>query len=105
MGQWVNGQPYSKLLPTIVSTHTAILLAFHNGFKVDKNFKSFRHGESDFYDLYRRLLDRPESFGETEGERLNTYYREVEIVRKFVRNAETDNLPMVEDVKSSAIAK
>ncbi|KUO72872.1 MAG: hypothetical protein APF81_26720 [Desulfosporosinus sp. BRH_c37] len=103
--QWIDGQPYSKWLPTIISTHTAILIAFHNGFKVDKNFKSFRHGESDYYDLNRRLLDRPETFGKTEDERLNNYFREVEIVRRFVRNAETDNLPMVEDVKNNTIAK
>jgi len=97
--QSVDGQPDTKLLLTIISTHTAILIAFHAGFKVDKNYKSFRHGESDYYDLNRRLLDRPETFGQTEDEWLNNYFKEVEIVRRFVRNAETDNLPMVEDVK------
>jgi hypothetical protein len=90
----------SKMLVTIISTHTAILLAFHRGFKVDKNFKSFRHGESEFYDLYRRLLDRPFTFGKNEKEQIDKYFIEVETIRKFVRNAETDNMPTVEDVKS-----
>lgn len=90
---------YSKLLITVISSHTAILLAFHRGFKVDSNFKSFRHGESEFYDLYRRLLDRPLSFGENEKTQLEVYFLEVESIRRFVRNAETDNMPSMEDGK------
>ncbi|MBE4910184.1 DUF4231 domain-containing protein [Bacillus luteolus] len=90
----------SSLLVTIISSHTAILLAFHRGFKVDKNFKSFRHGESEFYDLYRRLLDRPSSFGKNEIEQIENYFIEVETIRKFVRNAETDNMPSIEDTKA-----
>lgn len=88
-----------SLLVTIISTHTAILLAFHRGFKVDRNFKSFRHGESEFYDLYRRLLDRPTSFGQDEFSQIEAYFVEVETIRKFVRNSETDNMPTVDDVK------
>jgi hypothetical protein len=88
-----------SLLITIISTHTAILLAFHRGFKVDRNFKSFRHGESEFYDLYRRLLDRPTSFGTEEYVQIEKYFSEVETIRRFVRNSETDNMPTVDDVK------
>lgn len=97
--QYTTEDQYSKLLLTIISSHTAILLAFHRGFKVDKNFKSFRHGESEFYDVYRRMLDRPSVFGETEDEQLARYFHEVETIRKFVRNAETDNFPIIEDGK------
>jgi hypothetical protein len=99
--QSIDGSPLSKLFLTIVSTHTAILLSFHKGFKIENNLKAFRHGESEFYDLYRRLLDRPLSFGDTEEKRLENYFAEVETIRKYVRNAETDNFPTLEEVKDT----
>jgi hypothetical protein len=90
----------AKLFLTIISTHTAILIAFHRALKIENNFKAFRHGESEFYDLYRRLLDRPISFGATEKKQIETYFIEVENIRKAVRIAETDNLPMIDDNKN-----
>lgn len=95
--QAVNYNELSKVLLTVISTHTAILLAFHRGFKVEDNFKAFRLGESEFYDTYRRILDRPGSFGKTHEEQIENYFKEVEEIRKYVRNAETDNLPTVGD--------
>lgn len=89
----------AKLFLTIISTHTALLIAFHRALKIENNFKAFRHGESEFYDLYRRLLDRPISFGATEEKQLETYFIEVENIRRAVRIAETDNLPMIDDNK------
>jgi hypothetical protein len=89
----------AKLFLTIISTHTALLIAFHRALKIENNFKAFRHGESEFYDLYRRLLDRPISFGSTEEKQLETYFIEVENIRRAVRIAETDNLPMIDDNK------
>lgn len=89
----------SKLFLTVISTHTALLIAFHRALKIENNFKAFRHGESEFYDLYRRLLDRPKSFGETEEIQLESYFIEVEKIRKTVRIAETDNLPILEEPK------
>lgn len=89
----------AKLFLTIISTHTALLFAFHRAFKVENNYKAFRHGESEFYDLYRRLLDRPKSFGDTEDKQLEAYFIEVENIRKLVRIAETDNLPMIDENK------
>lgn len=103
--QYINHDPYSKLLLTVISTHTALVLAFHRGFKVDKNFKAFRHGESEFYDTYRRLLDRPESFGNTQEEQIDRYFQEVEAIRKAVRNSETDNLPNIEEIKTTMTPK
>lgn len=97
--QVMNSDNTAKLFITILSTHTAILLAFHRGFKVERNYKSFRNGESEFYDTFRRLLDRPTDFGETEKQQIETYFKEIEFIRKFVRNAETDNLPTIEDVR------
>ncbi|MBP6183059.1 hypothetical protein [Flavobacterium sp.] len=88
-----------KLFLTIISTHTALLIAFHRALKIENNFKAFRHGESEFYDLYRRLLDRPVSFGSTEEKQIETYFIEVENIRRAVRIAETDNLPMIDDNK------
>lgn len=87
----------AKLFLTIISTHTALLIAFHRALKIENNFKAFRHGESEFYDLYRRLLDRPNCFGSTEEKQLETYFIDVENIRRAVRIAETDNLLMIDD--------
>ncbi|MBN1041474.1 hypothetical protein DVW07_05280 [Clostridium botulinum] len=95
--QTTNYSDFSKILLTIISTHTAILLAFHRGFKVEENFKAFRLGESEFYDTYRRILDRPSAFGRSHEEQIQNYFKQVEEIRKFVRNAETDNFPTVDD--------
>lgn len=83
----------------------ALLLGFHRGLKVAEHFKAFRHGESEFYDTYRRLLDSPEIFGPDEDSQLKRYFEEVEIIRRFVRNAETDSLPMVEDMHVNSVVK
>jgi hypothetical protein len=88
----------AKWLLTLISGHAAILITANRGLKVTQNYQAFRQGESDFYDLYRRLLDRPGSFrGVTEQERLADYFERVEAIRRAVRNAETDNLPAVAD--------
>ncbi|MBL0520120.1 MULTISPECIES: hypothetical protein [Aeromonas] len=89
----------SKFFLTLISSFTAILLAFHRGLKVEDNYKSYRHGESEFFDTYRRLLDRPETFGCTIDKQLNTYFTEVESIRRYVRNAETDNLATMDEAK------
>lgn len=89
----------AKLFLTIMSTHTALLIAFHRALKIENNYKAFRHGESEFYDTYRRLLDRPKSFGEMEESQIENYFIEVEQIRRAVRGAETDNLPIIDDNK------
>ena len=89
----------SKWFLTTVAAHIALVLGFHRGLKVAEHFKAFRHGESEFYDTYRRLLDRPDSFGKAEDEQIKNYFEEVEVIRRFVRTAETDSLPMVDDVR------
>lgn len=91
----------AKWLLTLVATHAAILITVNRGLKVTQNYQAFRQGESDFYDLYRRLLDRPQSFrGQTESERLEDYFKQVEAIRRAVRHAETDNLPAVVEAPS-----
>jgi hypothetical protein len=99
LAQAITEDFFSKLLITIISGHIALLLAFHRAFKVDKNFQAFRQGESEFYDLRRRLLDRPHTLGANEKKQLDTYFEQVEIIRKFVRNAETDNFPVLDTTK------
>jgi hypothetical protein len=97
--------PASKWLLTIIAAHIALLLGFHRGLKVAEHFRAFRHGESEFYDTYRRLLDSPESFAADEASQLKKYFEEVELIRRFVRNAETDSLPMVEDLHANSVVK
>lgn len=99
IAQTVDQSAASKLFLTIISTHSALLIGFHRALKIENNFKAFRHGESEFYDTYRRMLDRPESFGSDEKEQMDNYFVEVEQIRKYVRNAETDNFPLIEDSK------
>lgn len=91
---------FSKFLIVLVSGHVALALSFHKGLKVADGMKAFRHGESEFYDLYRRLLDRPHTLGKSEDEQIDNYFAEVERIRRLVRNAETESLPAVESVKA-----
>lgn len=100
LAQASNDDPLSKWLITIISAYSAILLAIHRSFKIAENYRAFREGESSFYDAYRRMLDRPHTFGKTEEIQLDTYFDEVENMRKFVRNSETDNTPSIEQAKS-----
>ena len=95
----------SKWLVTVIAAYTAILLSIHRAFKVDANYKAFRQGESEFYDLYRRLLDRPTSFGRNEEEELEGYFEAVDQLRKSVRNAETDNMPTIDELREIDHAK
>lgn len=101
--QAIDTDPASKWFVTIVSAHTAVLFAFHKALKVDANFRTWREGESHFYDLYRRMLDRPDTFGETEDKQLPTYFDAVENLRMFIRNAEIDNTPSIEEAQKQLV--
>jgi hypothetical protein len=98
--QAIGTDSWSKTTVTLLATVTAILLALHKGLKVEDNLKAYRHGESEFYDLVRRLLDRPEAYGRDEVTQLSAYFDEVERVRRFVRNAETNNLATVDEART-----
>jgi hypothetical protein len=95
-----DGSVPARAFLTIVSAQTAVLLAFHRALRVEANFAAFRSGESDFYDLRRRLLDRPAVLGATEEDRVQRYFAETEIIRKLVRQAETNNFPTVEEIRT-----
>lgn len=92
---------YSKLFLTVISSHAALLIGFHQGLRIESNYRAYRNGESDFYDLYRQMLDEPKTFGETEDIQIATYIKEVAVVRKLVRNAEINNFPTLQDVKET----
>lgn len=99
LAQSISDTNNSKLFLTIVSSFTAILFSFHKALKIEDNHKSYRHGESEIFDLYRRLLDRPKSFGNTPEQQIEKYFTDVETIRRYVRNAETDNLATLEEAK------
>ena len=105
LAQAIGPDPYSKWLLTLISAHTAILWSFLKGLKVEQNYRAFRQGESEFYDTYRRLLDRPETFGTDEDHQLAMYFDIVEDIRKIVRNPETDNFPSVEQLRPQTVAE
>ena len=85
-----------KWLIVAVSSHVALALSFHRGLRVPDLLRAYRLGESEFYDTYRRLLDRPLTFGKTEEEQLDAYFAAVADVRKLVRSAEADSMPSID---------
>ena len=91
--QAVTQDPYSKWFLSVVAAFSAILLAFQKWLKVEQNYKAFRLGESSYYDLRRQILDRPQSFGNSEQVQLEAYFLRVEELRRRVRDAEIDNFP------------
>lgn len=98
--QSISDNAVSKAFVTIVSAFTAVLLALHRGFKIEDNYKGFRHGESEYYDLYRRLLDSPKETENGIDGVVAEYIAETETIRRFVRNAETSNLATLDEAKS-----
>ncbi len=91
----------TRWLIVVVSSHVALALSFYRAFNVGENMKAFRLGESEFYDLYRRLLDRPQDFGKNEACQIEAYFRQVESVRRRVRRAEIWCLSSGDDMKDS----
>lgn len=93
LAQAITNDQYSKWFLSGVSALCAVLLSFHQWLKVEQNFKAFRQGESAYYDLRRRMLDRPRSFGDTEEAQLDRYFSAVEELRQNIRDAEINNFP------------
>jgi hypothetical protein len=89
-------QGSQQWLIVAVSSHVALALSFHRGLKIADKLRAFRLGESEFYDMHRRLLDRPHAFGKTQEEQLDSYFAATEEVRRRVRSAEADSMPNVE---------
>lgn len=93
LAQAITQDPYSKWFLSVVAAFSAVLLSFQKWLKAEQNYKAFRLGESAYYDLRRQLLDRPRSFGKTEDAQLETYFLQIEEIRRRVRDAEIDNFP------------
>ena len=93
--------PFARWLLTAAALQIAIITGMHKFFKVEVNFKAFRQGESEFYDTYRRMLDNPRSFGPSEDDQLIQYFSEVSLIRKQVRNAETDTYAGLEEIRQA----
>ena len=97
-----------RLFFVLLSVHSAIMLSFYRALKTERNYKAFRNGESEFYDLQRRLLDRPEAFcnarlvsrEDVQDLIIRNYFEKVEAIRRNVRAAETDSFPALEDFLS-----
>lgn len=88
--QSIGKEEYASLMVTVVSAFTALLLTFHQAFKVDDKFAAVRNSESGFYDLYRRILDLPSTFADTPDKQIDKYFEAVETIRSSARNSETD---------------
>jgi hypothetical protein len=93
--------PFARWVLTAAALHISIITGMHKFFKVEVNFKAFRQGESEFYDTYRRMLDNPQSFGKTEDIQLAQYFNQSALIRKQVRNAETDTYAGLEEVRQA----
>lgn len=89
--------PGAKLLITVMSAYSAILLVMAQRLKTDVNFRAYREGESAFYDTFRALMDDPKQFGDNEEEQLRRYFQIVQEIRKDVREGELASLAKLEE--------
>ena len=101
LAQAITGDTFSKWSLTIISAHVAILYVSQKGFKVEQNFKNYRLGESQFYDLRRRLLDMPHKLGNSENEQVRHYFELVEAIRADMRVREVDGIASFEDLRQA----
>lgn len=83
----------SKPLLTIVSIHSALLIGFHNVFKVERNYQSFRTAESEFYDLRRSFLDNAFKNQSNMDNAIDEFFDAVSKLRIMARKEEIDNSP------------
>ena len=95
------GEGTSNWFLTVISTHAALLLAFHKGFKVDQNYQAFRTAESEFFDLRRELLDNPTKFGVKSEEQIDEFFLQVSRFRRMARQAEIDNVASINSINKN----
>jgi hypothetical protein len=79
--------------------HVALLSAIHKGFKVEQNYKNYRIGESEYFDLRRRLLDQPYLLSKESEDQIDVYFSTTEAIRRDMRVKEVDSIASFEDVK------
>ncbi len=87
----------ARWLLLALSSNTAFALSLYRSLNILQNMQTFRHGESDYYDLNRKLLDTPSEFGDTSEQQLDCYFKNVADLRKIVRLQETENTPLLSE--------
>jgi hypothetical protein len=102
LAQAINADPWSKWTLTIISAHVAVLYVAQKGFKVEQNFKNYRLGESEYYDIRRRLLDQPYRLGTDEREQVDNYFTLVETLRQDMRTREVDGIASFDETDRRA---
>jgi len=70
------------------------------GLRILNRVNDFSHDISFGERYMQRLLDQPMTLGKDQQEQIETYFEEVARVRRFVRNAETDNLGTLDDARA-----
>lgn len=95
--QSIGEKDFSKLLMTIISVHSALLIGFHRAFKVDKNYQAFRVAESEFYDMRRDFIDSAYKNREIMDKTIDEYFFNISKLRILARREEIDNTPTVKD--------
>ncbi|WP_157231821.1 hypothetical protein [Hyalangium minutum] len=84
---------WAKAFMTILTLTSGLLLGISKAFRAEENYRAYRTAESEFFDLRRRIMDRPEAFGPDEVTQLSKYFEEAERIRKTSRLAELNNPP------------
>ena len=102
LAQAITADPWSKWTLTIISAHVALIFVAQKGFKVEQNYKNYRLGESEYYDIRRRLLDQPHRFGEAEPEQIDRYFTLVESMRHNMRTREVDGIASFDEIDQRA---
>jgi hypothetical protein len=99
--QFIDGAEgmFGRICVTLVSMHVALLSAIHKGFKVEQNYKNYRIGESEYFDLRRRLLDQPYLLSKESEDQIDVYFSTTEAIRRDMRVKEVDSIASFEDVK------
>jgi hypothetical protein len=96
--QAITADPWSKWMLTIISAHVALIFVAQKGFKIEQNYKNYRLGESEYYDIRRRLMDQPDRFGENEKEQIDRYFTLVESIRHDMRTREVDGIASFDEI-------
>jgi len=105
LAQALTVDPWSKWTITTISAHVALIFVAQKGFKVEQNYKNYRLGESEYYDIRRRLLDQPHRFGDTEQEQIDRYFTLVESMRHDMRTREVDGIASFDEIDQKVSAR
>lgn len=97
--QALGNESNAKILLTIISVHSALLIGFHRAFKVERNYQTFRVAESEFYDLRRNFLDNAYKNQKNMDSVIDDFFESVTKLRIMARKEEVDNTPTLKHDK------